>query len=100
MIVLCLAASGCAPIQWIKDGVDEVAARDDRAVCSRQAFLSAQADVFATGFSRTFPLLTDRSGQAFAIPATPLLSDPQMREQRLFGQCMRDKGYTLVSGKR
>jgi hypothetical protein len=100
LAVIGIAVVACTPIEWVKDGVDETAARADRNACSRQAFLSAQTDVFGTGFSRSFPLMTDRSGQTFAIPATPLLSDPQLREQRLFGQCMQEKGYALVSGRR
>ena len=96
MPIAVFALSGCAPMQWIKDGAVPAteALEQDTAMCRQHAWREAQYNSWAY---RPYGWTPYAGGRRFVggWPYGPFY-DPFFEEARLTDFCMRAKGYQLV----
>jgi hypothetical protein len=95
---LLLLATGCAPMQWVREGAGPEQVRQDDALCQREAW--REASWRAWFYRPAMTTILDREGRPFFIwPYSPFgdpFGDRLMEEARLASFCMRAKGYGLA----
>jgi hypothetical protein len=103
-IALALAASACAPMQWVKQDASAAEAQADEQECQQSAWREAQFRSWHY-YTMLGPVFArDASGRGLLVwPTTPMV-DPYghqlMEESRLAQYCMESKGYRLESAPR
>lgn len=86
---LVLLLAGCAgDVRWTKPGTDEDAMAKDMAQCRQQAHAMYGGPAAALPPTQVDP----RFG-----PTGPSQADRVMQESQAVGNCMRAKGYTLIT---
>src|SRR5216110_1273389 len=98
-MALALAATACAPMQWVKPDADPAATQSDAQQCQMQAWQEARwRGIVYQGIHRPM-YYRDALGRPYAVsPYQPFYNpfgDPYMEEMRLTSFCMRAKGYQL-----
>lgn len=99
LVLLVLAASACAPMQWTKPGVTSTQRDQDELLCRQDAWREANLGAWPPG--PVAPIVArDAAGRAFVVspggPVADPFRDPSMEQGRLQQFCMRAKGYELV----
>lgn len=99
-IALALAATGCTPMQWVKQDGSAEQLRADEQECRQSAWREAQFRSWHYNAMLGPVFARDASGRGFFVwPTTPLV-DPYghqlMEEHRLAQFCMEAKGYQLA----
>jgi hypothetical protein len=95
-------ATGCTPMQWVRDDATPEQVAGDFRQCQQAAW--QEENTRTMGFSAFSPWISrDAFGRPFMFqPAGPFYdpySDRYMDEQRLANFCMRAKGYALTPRK-
>jgi hypothetical protein len=98
ILTFALLASGCTPMQWVRQGASPDELNQDLAQCRQEAWREAQWRSFLyRPFGATS--MIDRFGRRHVFFYSPFgdpFGDSYIEESRLAHFCMRAKGYELV----
>ena len=100
LAILAMLLAGCAQGQWAKKDTAQEQVQADLKACEDAAYKEANAIPYP--YPTMGPvILQDSTGRMFNVYPVGPFADPHgerfMREGRLARECMRKKGYELVS---
>jgi hypothetical protein len=95
-----VVVSGCAEMEWHKDGTDPAMLSRDLDECRQVARMQAKRQTFPPGYDA--PRIVGVDSQNRAIVTTPgrAETDRYVIEQDLTRQCMSSLGYELTPARK
>ena len=95
-VLILIFGSGCAPLQWHKDGADAATFERDVSECQDQARMQARVEAPLFGQPPPAPVGLDSRGRVVTGRAARYDTDRALLEHDFMRACMQERGYELA----